>query len=75
MNRITDLFTPIPPDVPRLATVSAEPEQPAGRKGPDQHHPRPADWWPRPPLLLPPRVPPHSNRRQAFCRRVDAFCG
>jgi len=48
-------------DLP-LGGMSAEPEEPAhARYAPERRHPRPSDWWPRPPLLMPPRLPPRSK--------------
>lgn len=45
-----------------LAIMVAEPET-TNTNPPLRHQPRPSDWWPRPPLQLPPCRPPRNWRR------------
>lgn len=45
-----------------LAVMVAEPDE-TTRNLPLRRQPRPSDWWPRPPLQLPPCRPPRNWRR------------
>ena len=57
----TSLVSALLPDFLRLAVIVAEPE--TTRVQSVRRQPRPSDWWPRPPLQLPPCRPPRNWRR------------
>lgn len=56
-----------------LAVMVAEPE--TTRVLPVRRQPRPSDWWPRPPLQLPPCRPPRTWRRSPANQAPGARVG